>query len=80
MLTQLAELVTPGAVLVGDSVNPSRSPQVDLRIRYKNLITPWWPQYNIPAERMTALVDGTGWTIDKHLRDGEDHAVLLRRA
>jgi hypothetical protein len=40
---------------------------------------PPWPQYNIPAEQMTALVDGTGWTIGEHLRDGADHAVLLRR-
>jgi SAM-dependent methyltransferase len=79
LLTQLAELATPGAVLVGDSVTPPGSPQVDLRIRYKDLITPWWPQYNIPAERMAALVDGTGWTIGKHLQDGDDHAVLLRR-
>jgi hypothetical protein len=79
LLTQLAERVTPGTVLVGDSVTPAGSPQVDLRIRYKDLITPWWPQYNIPAERMAALVDGTGWTISRHLQDGEDHAVLLRR-
>jgi SAM-dependent methyltransferase len=79
LLTQLAARVTPGTVLVGDSVTPAGSPQVDLRIRYKDLITPWWPQYNIPAERMAALVDGTGWTISRHLQDGEDHAVLLRR-
>jgi hypothetical protein len=51
-----------------------------LRIRYRNLVTPWWPQYNIPAERMAALVEGTGWRLEMHLEDGEDHAVLLRRA
>jgi hypothetical protein len=51
-----------------------------LRIRYRNLVTPWWPQHNIPAERMAALVDGTGWRLELHLQDGEDHAVLLRRA
>jgi len=79
LLTRLAELAAPGAVLVGDSVTPSGAPQVDLRIRYKDLTTPWWPQYNIPAGRMAAFVEGTGWTIQKHLQDGEDHAVLLRR-
>lgn len=26
---------------------------------------------------MTALVEGTGWTIDQHLQEGEDHAVLV---
>jgi hypothetical protein len=51
-----------------------------LRIRYRNLVTPWWPQYNIPAEQLAALVDGTGWRLEMHLEDGEDHAVLLRRA
>lgn len=25
-----------------------------------------------------ALVDGTGWRIELHVEDGEDHAVLLR--
>jgi hypothetical protein len=28
---------------------------------------------------MPALVDGTGWKMERHLEDGEDHAVLLRR-
>jgi hypothetical protein len=27
-----------------------------------------------------ALVDGTGWRMDRHLQDGEDHAIMLRRA
>jgi len=54
--------------------------QRGLRIRYKNLVTPWWPQYNIPATQMAALVDGTGWRMERHLEDGEDHAVLLRRS
>lgn len=80
LLSRLAELAAPGAVLVGDSVTPDGPARVVLRIRYRNLVTPWWPQYNIPAERMAALVDGTGWRLEMHLEDGEEHAVLLRRA
>jgi hypothetical protein len=80
LLARLAELAAPGAVLVGDSVTPDGPARVVLRIRYRNLVTPWWPQHNIPAERMAALVDGTGWRLELHLQDGEDHAVLLRRA
>jgi SAM-dependent methyltransferase len=80
LLARLAELAAPGAVLVGDSVTPDGPARVVLRIRYRNLVTPWWPQYNIPAERMAALVEGTGWRLEMHLEDGEDHAVLLRRA
>ncbi|GEM_PF-2341504 len=79
LLARLAELAAPGAVLVGDSVTPAGSPQVDLRIRYQDLVTPWWPQYNIPAPQMAALVEGTGWRMQRHLEDGDDHAVLLRR-
>lgn len=77
---RLAELTGPGAVLVGDSVTPDGPPRVVLRLHYLGLVTPWWPQYNIPASQMTALVEGTGWRMDRHLQDGEDHAVLLRRA
>jgi SAM-dependent methyltransferase len=80
LLARLAGLAAPGAVLVGDSVTPDGPAQVVLRIRYRELITPWWPQYNIPARQMAALVDGTGWKMDRHLEDGADHAVLLRRA
>jgi SAM-dependent methyltransferase len=51
LLARLAELVMPGAVLAGDSVTPAGASQADLRIRYRDLVTPWWPQYNIPAFR-----------------------------
>jgi SAM-dependent methyltransferase len=80
LLARLAELAAPGAVLVGDSVTPDGPARVMLRIRYRDLVTPWWPQYNIPATQMAALVEGTGWRLDRHLVDGQDHAVLLRRA
>jgi SAM-dependent methyltransferase len=79
LLTRLAGLAAPGAVLVGDSVTPNGPAQVALRIRYQGLVTPWWPQYNIPARQMAALVEGTGWKMERHLEDGADHAVLLRR-
>jgi SAM-dependent methyltransferase len=80
LLARLAELAAPGAVLIGDSVTPDGPARVVLRIRYRDLVTPWWPQYNIPAAQMAALVDGTGWSMKMHLGDGEDHAVLLQRA
>jgi hypothetical protein len=28
---------------------------------------------------MAPLVEGTGWHIEVHVEDGQDHAVLLRR-
>jgi hypothetical protein len=27
-----------------------------------------------------ALLDGTGWRMERHLNHGENHAVLLQRA
>ena len=33
----------------------------DLRLRYRDLVTPWWPQYNIPSSQLAALVKDTGW-------------------
>ena len=80
LLTRLAELAAPGAVLAGDTVTPDGAAEVSLRIRYRDLVTPWWPQYNIPARQIAAVVGGTGWDIELHLADGDDHAVLLRRA
>ena len=80
LLARLAGLAVPGAVLVGDTVTPDGPARVVLRIRYREMATPWWPQYNIPAGEMDALVDGTGWRMERHLEDGEDHAVLLRRS
>jgi hypothetical protein len=60
-------------------VTPDGSAQVTLRIRYRDLVTPWWPQYNIPATEMADIMKGTGWQLETHLQAGEDHAVLLRR-
>src|SRR6266516_7696989 len=58
LLARLAELAAPGAVLAGDSVTPDGPARVVLRIRNRDLVTPWWPQYNIPAAQMAALVGG----------------------
>jgi SAM-dependent methyltransferase len=80
LLARLSQLSAPSAVLVGDSVTPDGPARVELRIRYRDLVTPWWPQYNIPAGQMATLVDGTGWRMEMHLEDGEEHAVLLKRA
>jgi RimJ/RimL family protein N-acetyltransferase len=80
LLTRLAEIAAPDAVLYGDTVDPGAEPDIQLRIRYKRETTDWWPQRNIPIDEIADLVDGTGWTVDRHVIDAPDHAVLLRRA
>lgn len=78
LLLRLAEIATPGAILIGDSVNPRDAADVRFRIRYGSMTTPWWPQRNIASLEIKNLIEGTGWALEQHFEDGEDHAVLLR--
>lgn len=80
LLRKLAQLSSPAAVLVGDSVNFDGDADLRLRIRYGEIVTPWWRQRNVKSVEIPALVAGTGWRVDRRLEDGVDHAVLLRRA
>ena len=80
LLTKVAWLSTPDAVLIGDSVNFDSSGDLRLRIRYREMVTPWWRQRNVSAAELPALVAGTEWLIERHVEDGADHAALLRRA
>jgi RimJ/RimL family protein N-acetyltransferase len=78
LLRRLAEVAAPDATLVGDTVDAG-PPEIRLRIRYRGVVTPWWRQHNIPVGDVPALVDGTGWVLERHVRALPDHAVLLRR-
>jgi SAM-dependent methyltransferase len=80
LLARLARSSVPGALLVGDSVDPRGSAEIRLRLHYRDVVTSWWEQCNVARAALPALVDGTGWAIARHLADGVDHAVLLRRA
>ena len=80
LLSRLAAISAPDAVLIGDTVDPPRPGAFKLRIRYKDEATPWWEQYNVPITEMADVVEGTGWVLDRHLIDRSDHAVLLRKA
>ena len=52
---------------------------VRLRLRYRDLMTPWWEQINIPPAEVETLVDGTGWKLEERLSEDEGYAVVLRR-
>jgi SAM-dependent methyltransferase len=52
---------------------------VRLRLRHGERVTPWWDQLNVPAGDIAPLVDGTGWDIERHVDDGIDQALRLRR-
>ena len=80
LLRRLAEVAAPDALLVGDTVDPGGPSEIGLRIRYRGSATPWWRQCNVPVDEIEALVEGTGWSIERHVVSLPDHAVLLRRS
>lgn len=81
LLSRLAAISDPDAVLIADSVNYTGDAEIGLRIRYRNVVTPWWRQCNVAATEVEALVRDTGWRIEQHLEspNGFDHYVELRR-
>lgn len=52
---------------------------VRLRLRYEDLVTPWWDQLNIPPTEIDPLVEGTGWTLQERAGDDGGYAVVLHR-
>jgi SAM-dependent methyltransferase len=95
LLTQLGAMTVPGGLLIGDSVDPDDPDDVDyqdrnrregfhlgrvrLRLRYGDVVTPWWELLNLPPAEIEMLVSGTGWMLEEHLEEGDDHLVVLRR-
>jgi SAM-dependent methyltransferase len=43
--------------------------QIRLRVRYSNLKGPWFDYLLVSPDEMTAIVDGTGWRVERFLRD-----------
>ena len=79
LLRRLADGCADDAVLIGDSVDYDGPGELALRIRYGSVVTPWWRQRNVAASEVRELVAGTGWELERHLHEGSDHAVALRR-
>lgn len=52
---------------------------VRLRLHYRDLVTPWWDQINLPPTVIEELVEGTGWSMIERLGDDEGYGVVLRR-
>lgn len=82
LLTRLAQISSPDALLIGDSVNYTGRAEIGLRFRSGNRVSPWWKQCNVSATEIPDLVVNTGWHVEHHLHspNGFDHYVALRRA
>ena len=80
LLQRLAAACAPDALLIADSVNDESRMSVGLRIRYGDLVTPWWRQRNVRADEVEALAEGTGWVVERHVEatNGGDHYVAFR--
>jgi len=54
--------------------------QIRIRIRFNQWIGPWFDYLLVSPEEMTALLDGTGWEVDRFLTDGGPRYVgVIRR-
>jgi hypothetical protein len=53
------------------------SGQLRLRIRYRDLVDPWFEYLIVSPGEMTEIVDGTGWHIRHLVRDSGAYYVAV---
>lgn len=54
--------------------------QIRIRIRFNEFVGPWFDYLLVSAAEMSAIVDGTGWEVDRFLtEDGPGYVGVIRR-
>lgn len=54
--------------------------QIRIRIRFNEFVGPWFDYLLVSATEMSAIVDGTGWEVDRFLtEDGPRYVGVIRR-
>jgi SAM-dependent methyltransferase len=53
--------------------------QIRLRVRYKLYATPWVDYLMVSSAEMEEIISGTGWKLDRVLRDETVHAGVITR-
>jgi SAM-dependent methyltransferase len=54
--------------------------QIRIRIRFNQWVGPWFDYLLVSAPEMSAVVNGTGWDVDRFLTDdGPRYAAVIRR-
>jgi SAM-dependent methyltransferase len=79
LLTRLATVANPGAILVADCVDDVA---VRLRLRYRDRVTPWFDWLNLAPDELREIVHGSGWHIERVIGYAEEpaaYAAVLRR-
>ncbi len=51
--------------------------QLRLRVRYRDMIDPWFDYLLVSPAELEELVDGTGWQIERFIRDGSPCYVAI---
>lgn len=51
--------------------------QLRVRIRYRELATPWLDWLQVSQEELVALLDGTGWRLSRALGDGPSYVAVI---
>jgi len=54
--------------------------QLRVRIRYRNLSSPWLDWLQLSRRELTELLDGTGWRLSRTLGDGPSYVAIIDRA
>lgn len=54
--------------------------ELRLRVRFRDLATPWFDYLFVSKEELAAIVDGTGWTIARIVEDdGPSYCAILEK-
>jgi hypothetical protein len=51
--------------------------QLRLRVRYGNLMDPWFTYLLVSPDEVTEIVDGTGWRVERLVRDEGSYYVAV---
>jgi SAM-dependent methyltransferase len=54
--------------------------QLRVRIRYRELTTPWLDWLQVSPRELTELLDGTGWRLSRTLGDSPSYVAIIDRA
>jgi hypothetical protein len=49
--------------------------QLRIRVRYRDLVGPWFEYILVSPDEMAELADGTGWRIERVVRDESSYFV-----
>ncbi len=54
--------------------------QIRIRVRFNEFVGPWFDYLLVSAAEMSAIVDGTGWDVDRFLTEaGPRYVAVIRR-